>query len=146
MPAEPAAPAEATRMGIPERITREEIFNGRDERETPPESVFDDLRLRPDAATPATAELMDEEPLPTRKLGFFRKTAALIFDTVFIAAIWALTLWLAAKLLGIALPDLVASAPVAAGILLAALLGSYFFLFLFFLGETLGDRMASRKS
>jgi hypothetical protein len=53
---------------------------------------------------------------------------------------------LAALLMGIAPAALVAASPVAAGFLLAALLGGYFFLFLFFLGETLGDRMASRKS
>ncbi|MDD8027807.1 MAG: zinc ribbon domain-containing protein [Acidobacteriota bacterium] len=138
--------SEPTRMGIPERITREEIFEDRDEHETPPESVFDDLRFKPAPATPATAELLDEEPEPRRRLGFFRKTAALFFDAVFIGGVWALTLWLAAKLMGVALPDLLEASPVAAGILLAALLGSYFFLFLFFLGETLGDRMASRKS
>ncbi len=145
-----APPAEPTRMGIPERITREEIFQDRDENETPPESVFDGLKLRPDAATAPTSELleeeMDEEPAPRRRLGFFRKTAALLFDVVFIGAVWAATLWLAALLMGIAPAELVAASPVAAGILLAALLGGYFFLFLFFLGETLGDRMASRKS
>ena len=64
----------------------------------------------------------------------------------FIGAVWALTLWLAAKLMGVAPLELVEASPVASGILLAALLGGYFFLFLFFLGETLGDRMASRKS
>jgi hypothetical protein len=149
-PATSAAPTpEPTRMGIPERITREEIFHDRDENETPPESVFDGLKLRPAAATAPTSELMEEDnetPAPRRRLGFFRKTAALLFDVIFIGAVWAGTLWLAALLMGIAPAELVAASPVAAGTLLAALLGGYFFLFLFFLGETLGDRMASRKS
>jgi len=140
-------PAEPTRMGIPERITREEIFQDRDENETPPESVFDDLRLRPSPATPSTAELLDREPpAPRRRLGFIRKTAALLFDAAFIAVIWGLALWLAGRLMGVPLIEILETSPVAAGVLLAALLGSYFFLFLFFLGETLGDRMASRKS
>ncbi|MCX6559349.1 MAG: zinc ribbon domain-containing protein [Candidatus Aminicenantes bacterium] len=142
----PTPPPEPTRMGIPERITREEIFKDRDENETPPETIFGEMKLRPAEASPATAELDKEEPAPRRRLGFFRKTAALLFDVAFIGAVWALTLWLAAKLLGIALPDLIEASPVASGVLLAALLGSYLFLFLFFLGETLGDRMASRKS
>lgn len=152
-PPAPAPASEPTRMGIPERITREEIFHDRDENETPPESVFDGLRLPPDAATAPTSELLtagqDDNGEPAaepRRLGFFRKTAALLFDVIFIGAVWAVTLWLAALLLGVAPADLVASSPVPAGILLAALLGGYFFLFLFFLGETLGDRMASRKS
>lgn len=145
-PVAPAPPPEPTRMGIPERITREEIFQDRDENETPPESVFDDMRLRPSPPTPSTAELLDREPSPRRRMGFFRKAVALIFDAAFIAAIWGLALWLAGRLMGLTLPELVTMAPVASGVLLAALLGSYFFLFLFFLGETLGDRMASPKS
>jgi len=147
VPASAPLPAEPTRMGIPERITREEIFEDRDENETPPESVFDDLRLRPSPPTPSTAELLERGPSgPRRRLGFFRKLAALLFDAVFVAAVWTLAMWLAGKLMGLGLPELLRTSPLGSAILLAVLLASYFFLFLFFLGETLGDRMASPKS
>ena len=46
----------------------------------------------------------------------------------------------------VALFDLISIARVAAGLYCLSLLFGYFFLFLFFLGETLGDRLASPRS
>jgi hypothetical protein len=46
----------------------------------------------------------------------------------------------------VALFDLIAAARISIGLYFLVLLFGYFFLFLFFLGETLGDRMASSRS
>ena len=111
--------------------------------------------------TPATSEAVEEEPLPAPRrafefekapaearvaaprppfhLGNFLKAKA--FDVLFLIAIWLVCLWLAADRLNGTIFDLF---NVASGALFAfggILLVLYFFLFEFFLGETLGDRL-----
>jgi hypothetical protein len=109
--------------------------------------------------TPATAEAIEGEPRAVRRpyefederavapprprppfhLGSYLKAKA--FDVLFLAAIWLVCLWLAAGRLNgtiFELFDVASDALFAFG---GILLVFYFFLFYFFLGETLGDRL-----
>ena len=145
----PPAVASPTRMGIPERVAGESaLLPPPDVEEIPRRekvrrSLFEE---EIPAAVPADAGSYEEEETPPRRLGFFRKIGALLFDFVFIGAVCLGSLWLAARLMDAALFDLISIARVAVGLYCLSLLFGYFFLFLFFLGETLGDRLASPRS
>ena len=145
----PPAVASPTRMGIPERVAGESaLLPPPDVEEVPRRekvrrSLFEE---EIPAAVPADAGSYEEEETPPRRLGFFRKIGALLFDLVFIGAVCLGSLWLAARLMDAALFDLISIARVAVGLYGLSLLFGYFFLFLFFLGETLGDRLVSPRS
>ena len=145
----PPAIVSPTRMGIPERVAGESTqlpslnVEKEPQREKIRRSLFDE---EIPAAVPVDAGSYAEEETPARRLGFFRKIGALFFDLVFIGAVCLGSLWLAARLMDVALFDLISIARVAAGLYCLSLLFGYFFLFLFFLGETLGDRLASPRS
>jgi hypothetical protein len=79
------------------------------------------------------------------KLGFFRSLKALFFDLVFVAFLWIVAMALAAGVMNVGVFPLLKEAGLPAGLLFLALLTGYFFLFLFFLGETLGRRLAAPK-
>jgi|GEM_PF-411881 len=81
----------------------------------------------------------EEVPLrrPFRLMPFLK---ARLFDILFIGFVWLVALWLASRSLRAPLIDLVSAASGAAFLLYAVFGGLYFFLFKFFLGETLGDR------
>jgi hypothetical protein len=141
--------AAPTRMGIPEGVTGESIRLPRldvaNESESEEKQFFGLGEGDSPAATNLSSAIDEEESAP-RRLGFFRKIAALLFDVLFIGAICLASLWLAARLMDVALFDLIAAARISIGLYFLVLLFGYFFLFLFFLGETLGDRMASSRS
>jgi LPS export ABC transporter permease LptF/LPS export ABC transporter permease LptG len=87
------------------------------------------------AATPFDA------PARNRRGGILGKILALLFDLVLIAGFCLATLWGGARLMDIALFDLLFAAKVAAGIFFLILLFEYFFLATFFLGGTPGVRL-----
>jgi len=109
--------------------------------------------------TPATAEAIEGEAPAGRRptefederavalpgarppfhLGSFLKAKA--FDILFLAAIWLVCLWLAAGRLNGTIFELFNVASDALFAFGGILLVLYFFLFYFFLGETLGDRL-----
>jgi formate/nitrite transporter FocA (FNT family) len=64
---------------------------------------------------------------------------------VFVALFWAAAVGLGAMLMDAAAPDLVQAAVFPLGLLFAVLFAGYLFLFFFFLGETLGGRLLSRR-
>ena len=144
----PQAASASTRMGIPEGVTGKSALLPRlDETEEPPQEeirrpLFDE---QPPAVVPAAVGASDEEEAAPRRLGFFRKSEAQLFDVLFIGAVCLASLWLAARLMDVALFDMVSAARVSVGLYFLSLLCGYFFLFLFFLGETLGDRMAAPR-
>jgi hypothetical protein len=142
-----------TRMGIPEGVSGDSMRLPRLDDGIEPEADEEprfsrDVEFRPQEAVPAAVETAEaaEEETPPLRLGFFRKIGALLFDFIFIGAICLASLWLAARLMDVALFDLIKTARVPIGLYFLVLLFGYFFLFLFFLGETLGDRIASRRS
>ncbi len=138
-----------TRMGIPEGVMgKSDFLSQPDVDEEPAQEEIRPPQFEGEtpAAVPAAAGSLEEEAAPPRRLGFLRKIEALLFDILFIGAVCLASLWLAARLMDVALIDLVSAARVSVGLYFLALLFGYFFLFLFFLGETLGGRMASPRS
>jgi hypothetical protein len=89
----------------------------------------------------AEAEEEGEEPSPRPPFSFsvFFKSKA--FDVLFVGLFWLVALWLAATSMGATLFDILGSTSGSMLLLYAALVFLYFFLFKFFLGETLGDRL-----
>ena len=102
-------------------------------------------RKTEDFETGAIPDETETELPPRARLGFFRRIAASIIDFVFIALFWAAAVGLGARLMGAAAPDVVRAATVPLGLLFGVLFAGYLFLFFFFLGETLGGRLMSRR-
>jgi hypothetical protein len=63
------------------------------------------------------------------------------FDILFIGVFWLVALWVAARSMGATLFEILSVVSSSALLLYAAFILLYFFLFKFFLGETLGDRL-----
>lgn len=68
-----------------------------------------------------------------------------IFDLLFIAAFWVISLWLASRVMEVNLFNLIAATSLSIIIFYFILLSVYFFLFRFFLGETLGDHLFAQE-
>ncbi len=141
-------------IGLPERLTQPALPFG----ETPGEGELGDeapagerepflprrrRRGGPEFPGPGAVEREADRVYPPFNLMDFAK--AKVFDCLFVAVFWLVTSWFAARSLGGTLFRLFSSA---GGLLLAfyfTLLVMYFFLFQFFLGETLGDRLFRKK-
>ena len=82
-----------------------------------------------------------EEPGPRPPFSFsvFFKSKA--FDVLFVGLFWLVALWLAAASMGLTLFEILGSMSGSMLLLYGVLVFLYFFLFKFFLGETLGDRL-----
>ncbi len=89
----------------------------------------------------AEAEEEGEEPAPRPPFSFsvFFKSKA--FDVLFVGLFWLVALWLAANSMNATLFDILGSMSSSMLLLYAVFVFIYFFLFKFFLGETLGDRL-----
>ncbi len=72
------------------------------------------------------------------------KLKAKVYDVLIVALCWAVAVWLATRILSVSLYAIFESALVPLMLFLLTLGVAYFFLFLYFLGETLGDRLSSR--
>jgi len=68
-----------------------------------------------------------------------------IFDVFFVVLLWFVTLWIASHVIDVSIFQLISSSTWESLGFLAALLAVYFFLFLFFLGETIGSYFFSRE-
>ncbi len=80
-----------------------------------------------------------ERPRPPFKLSVFLKAKS--FDTLFVAVFWLASLWIAARSMDVTLFQMLGKASSGLLAYFGALLVLYLFLFYFFLGETLGDRL-----
>ncbi|MCJ7612399.1 MAG: zinc ribbon domain-containing protein [Candidatus Aminicenantes bacterium] len=78
-----------------------------------------------------------------RRAGGGSKLKAKILDVLIIALCWAAAVWLATRILSVSILTLFEAALVPLLLFLLTLGVAYFFLFLYFLGETLGDRLSS---
>jgi hypothetical protein len=109
------------------RLARESVLPGRDTAQA--------------RETAAAGPEEDEEagPRPPFSLSVFFKSKA--FDVLFVGLFWLVALWLAAASLGVTLFSILASMSGPMLLLYVVFLGIYIFLFKFFLGETLGDRL-----
>jgi len=132
--------AERKTIGIPERLTR-----------TPGEVAGEreDVVAKDAAIEIPKDEERTEEPNVEEseiRLGFFGRLKATVFDLVFIVLVWLGTVWLASRLMDVPLPGLVAASAAPLAIFFLVLFFGYLFLFLFFLGETLGGRLVSPRN
>jgi hypothetical protein len=80
----------------------------------------------------------------TTPVPFMDWIKARIFDVFFIAALWFITLWVASQVLEISVIEVISTSFSLTLIFLGILLALYFFFFLFFLGETLGNYLFSQ--
>ena len=82
-----------------------------------------------------------EEPAPRPPISFSVFFKSKTFDVLFVGLFWLVALWLAAYSIGATLFDILGSMSGSMLLLYAVFVFIYFFLFKFFLGETLGDRL-----
>jgi hypothetical protein len=87
----------------------------------------------------AAEDVEELAPRPPFSLSVFFKSKA--FDVLFVGLFWLVALWLAASSMGQTLFEILGSMSGPMLLLYAVLVLLYFFLFKFFLGETLGDRL-----
>jgi len=122
-------------IGIPEKVTQVTLPFG-------------------DTSVPATGEIEEEAEEEEREVagietrqraGFSLKLKSKLVDLVFITALWLITLWFTAQVIGVSFLRVIAGSPVPVLAFYFILLLLYFFLFLYFLGETLGDHYFSEE-
>jgi len=90
-----------------------------------------------------TQEAAAEEAEPGLPGGLSLKLRAKLVDWVFVTALWVISLWFTAQVVGVSFFRLLFVSPLQVLAFYAILLILYFFLFLYFLGETLGDHYFS---
>ena len=159
--AEKMAPTRPT-IGIPEKVTKDKsgfLFDKADMAKVKTDEIGIPRYKMEEAEEPEEAEEADEdvyaageEPdeaeaaeVQRPRLGFFGRLTAFVFDFIFIALVWMGTVWGASLMMDVPVRALVKAVPIPLGGLFLILLIGYFFLFFFFLGETLGGRMASPR-
>lgn len=140
-----AEPGESSRewttdsgIGVPERITQATL------------PIADTSGLggpTPSQETDHVDEEMQEataeEEGAGRSEAFSLKLRAKVVDLLFVTALWVISLYFTAQVIGVSFFRLIFGSPFPVLAFYAILLGLYFFLFLFFLGETLGDHYFS---
>lgn len=94
---------------------------------------------RREAEVEVEEEGEEAAPRPPFSFSVFFKSKA--FDVLFVGLFWLVALWLAAYSMGMTLFGILGSMSGSMLLLYAVFILIYFFLFKFFLGETLGDRL-----
>jgi hypothetical protein len=159
----PRRKASDSSIGLPERVSQAPLPFGREETQeeigaeeeaegeireaaAPPVEPAPPARLpilpvrepgRRDAE--AAAEFEEAEPHPPFSFSVFFKSK--VFDVLFVGIFWLAALWLAANATDQTFFEILGSVSGPMLLLYAAFVFLYFFLFKFFLGETLGDRL-----
>lgn len=136
-------------IGLPEKVAQAALPF---EREIPRDEgaarpvVLPAAGRRPIVRDEEAAEEPEEEaaekearPRPPFRLSVFLKAKS--FDILFVAVFWLASLWIAARSMDVTLFQMLGKASSGLLAYFGALLVLYFFLFYFFLGETLGDRL-----
>lgn len=125
-------------IGIPERVTQAALpFSDTGTQEVrPPAQETDHVE---EETRQATAEVEEAGPAG----GLSLKLRAKFVDWVFVTALWLISLWFTAQVVGVSLFRLLFGSPLQVLAFYLILLVLYFFLFLYFLGETLGDHYFS---
>ncbi len=126
-----------TGVGLPESVTKAMPF-------TPTAETGREEEEAAETAEAGVEEFKAEET-PRPQLGLIAKLRALVFDLGFILVIWAISLVLASRIMSVSIPKLASASAFSLVLFYLVLVVAYFFLFLFFLGETLGDRLVSAK-
>jgi hypothetical protein len=134
-------------VGMPERVTQTTLpLAGAlaQEREADTQDQEEEREEKREEAT--EEERVEETADETRarfRLGLSLKLKAKLVDVVFITALWLISLWFTAWVIGASFFKIIFAAPLPVFVFYLILLGLYFFLFLYFLGETLGDHYFS---
>ena len=110
-----------TGMGLPEGVTQK------------------DLPFKVELEERFQEEEKRERPKSPLRLSSWMKSR--IFDVLFIAAVWLITVWITSYVMEVGLFRLISAAAVTLVLFYIILLVGYMFLFFFFLGETLGDHL-----
>ncbi|MEN6561428.1 MAG: zinc-ribbon domain-containing protein [Acidobacteriota bacterium] len=135
---------EEAALEIPRDLTPEEVVLPAGQVSPIREPV---LPARPrEAAGPAfeaAEEAEEPEPRPPFSFSVFFKSKA--FDILFVGLFWLVALWLAAGSTGRTLFEILGAMSGPMLLLYGVFLLIYFFLFKFFLGETIGDRLFRRR-
>ena len=131
--AEDAAPARVVLPGGQVRHVREPLLPVREPGSERPARAADDV----------AGEIEEAGPRPAFSFSVFFKSK--IFDILFVGLFWLVALWLAASSMGMTLFGILGSMSGSMLLLYAVFVLLYFFLFKFFLGETLGDRLFRRR-
>ncbi len=136
-------------IGLPEKVAQAALpFEReipRDERPgrpaMPPSAVRRPIPRDEEAVEEPEEETEErvKRPRPPFRLTVFLKAKA--FDVLFVAVFWLVSLWIAARSMDVTLFQMLGKASSGLLAYFGALLVLYFFLFYFFLGETLGDRL-----
>ncbi len=120
-------------IGIPERITQTgSLFADTEALEKPTTKRFEGIFLE-----------AREEERAAPYLPFSLKMKSKFVDLIFITAIWLISLWFTARVIDVSFFRLFTKSPLPILGFYLILLLLYFFLFLYFLGETLGDHYFS---
>ena len=134
---EPAEPAEEA----------EEVLPLPDEVRPARPSILPVRGPAPESPSRREAEEIEEAeetaPRPPAGLSAFFKSKA--FDLLFVGLFWLVALWMAASSMGRTLFDILGSMSGSMLVLYAVFALLYFFLFKFFIGETIGDRLFRRR-
>jgi hypothetical protein len=141
-------------IGLPERVGQSPLpFEAAEAEEEEPPSLpppsprqereaprpVREPERRPFEAAEEAAEIEEAGPRPPFSFSAFFKSKA--FDVLFVGLFWLVALWLAAHSLDTTLFAVLGSMSGPMLLLYAVFVFIYFFLFKFFLGETLGDRL-----
>jgi len=158
----PRRKASDSSIGLPERVSQAPLPFGREEtaEEAAGESAPEDetreaavpqaepvrpvrppiLPVREPGRREVEAVVFEEaEPHPPFSFSVFFKSK--VFDVLFVGIFWLAALWLAANATGQTFFEILGSVSGPMLLLYAVFVFLYFFLFKFFLGETLGDRL-----
>ncbi len=123
-------------IGIPEKVTQAELPLADTTETSPPEEQV------VTAVDEGGEEGEAGQELP-RRPRFSLKLKSKLVDLVFITALWLITLWFTSQVIGVSFFRLITRSPGPVLAFYFILLLLYFFLFLYFLGETLGDHYFS---
>jgi hypothetical protein len=125
-------------IGIPEKITQAALPFG-DTASQGGRTPSQEINHVEEKTHDATAE----EAEPGLPGGLSLKLRAKLVDWVFVTALWVISLWFTAQVVGVSFFRLLFGSPLPVLAFYVILLVLYFFLFLYFLGETLGDHYFS---
>ncbi|MGA2362959.1 MAG: zinc-ribbon domain-containing protein [Candidatus Aminicenantales bacterium] len=130
-----------------EEVAEEEAFESAPAPAEPGLPKKEGLRASVPEEAEAEADLEkepeEEELQPPFHLSVFLKAKA--FDVLFIGIFWLVALWVAARSMSATLFELLSVTSGSVFLLYAVFVLIYFFLFKFFLGETLGDRLFKER-
>jgi len=135
-PATPATGQEWTQdsgIGVPESVTQAGL------------AFTDTTAVEAEAASEDGYGREGEKVRKERTLSFSMKMKSKFVDFVFITAIWLISLWFTAQVIDVSFFRLFSRSPLHVLGFYFILLLLYFFLFLYFLGETLGDHYFSAE-